>query len=383
MMRAISILLGQAAHHISPEPMPDRTESRRELLRPTLLKDEVDALIVSSEPNVRYLTGFTGDSTVLILAADRALVVSDGRYETQLAEECPGLEARIRPVSQPLWPAVAEAIGLLGIRRAAFEASLTVAEFQSLREASKTTEFQAVQGRVEALRAIKDDEEIQAIRRAIRAAEDSFTTLLAEPWAGRTETELAGALEYQQRRRGAEKSSFDTIVAAGPRAALPHARPTGEVVDGAELILIDWGAVLGGYRSDLTRVRPMGKVTPRFEAVYRAVLEAQARAIAAIRPGVPARDVDAEARSVLREAGFGDFFRHALGHGLGLETHEGPGLRSTNEAPLEAGMVVTVEPGVYLPGWGGVRIEDDILVTPDGAEVLSSLPKSFESLLAQ
>lgn len=362
--------------------MPDLNAGRRDRLLSTLAADGVDALLITSVPNVSYLTGFSGDSSAFLLTPDRALAISDGRYTLQLAQECPDVEAHIRPIGQPLMLGVAEVITKLGLRSVAFEAAaLTVADQEKLRDALRGVDLRGVLDRVEALRMIKDEVEVAAIRNAIDQAETAFQRLRAALGQYRTEKDTADALEAELRRAGAVAASFPPIVAAGSRAALPHARPLAEAtLAGAELVLIDWGATqAGGYKSDLTRVLATGKVTSRFEAVYRAVLAAQGRAIAAIRPGVLARDVDAEARSAIEEAGFGRFFNHGTGHGIGLEIHEAPSLRRESEMPLAAGMVVTVEPGIYLPDWGGIRIEDDILITAEGAEVLTRLDRSLDA----
>jgi Xaa-Pro aminopeptidase len=360
----------------------DRTPRRREKLVEAIRADQVDALLVTSVTNVSYLTGFTGDSSAFLLSPDRALVVSDGRYETQLAQECPGLEVHIRPVGRPLTAAIGDVVGKLGIRRLAFESSaLSVADLEEIKEALPGVEPVGVKGRVEKLRMVKDDDEIAAIRDAISIAERAFAMLRAGLRADETEKDTANSLEAYLRRCGASEASFPPIVAVGERSALPHARPTAgvRIAQGA-FVLVDWGAAGDRYRSDLTRVLATGKVTPKFEEVYRTVLAAQERAIAAIRPGVKAREVDAEARSVIEEAGFGRFFNHGLGHGLGLDVHESPWLRKDSETLLQPCMVITVEPGIYLPDWGGIRIEDDVLVTPDGREVLTHLPRSLDSV---
>jgi Xaa-Pro aminopeptidase len=360
----------------------DRYHARRERLRANLGLDEVDALFVSAPTNVSYLTGFTGDSSVLVLGRERDLIVSDGRFTTQLAQECPGLEAHIRSAGQEMNAALAHIAQSLGQRRIGLEAaSWTIADYERLREAAPAVAFSGVTGRVEALRQIKDDVEIAEIRAAVRFAERAFTMLRAGLRDGESEKDVADTLESYLRRCGASGTSFPPIVAVGVRSALPHARPTSSTRIGQDdFVLIDWGATGYPYKSDLTRVLVTGKVTTTFETVYRTVLLAQERGIAAIRPGVRAHDVDAEARSVIEEAGFGRFFDHGLGHGLGMDIHEAPRLRRGSNTALEPGMVITVEPGVYLPTWGGIRIEDDVLVTPDGCEVLSHVPKSLDSV---
>jgi Xaa-Pro aminopeptidase len=360
----------------------DRTPQRRDRVRRKLKADRVDGLLVVSVSNVRYLTGFTGDSSALLLTRDRALMVSDGRYTTQLEQECPELEYHIRPVGRPLIRAIAEVVGKSGVRRLAFESEyLSAAEFLTLKEKLETVDLRAVSGRVEALRAVKDKGEIAAIREAIDIAERAFAMLRAGMRRDESEKDVADSLEGYLRRCGATAASFPPIVAAGMRSALPHARPEAEASIGrADFVLVDWGATGRPYKSDLTRVLVTGKVTPKFEKIYRTVLAAQERGIAAIRPGVLAREVDAEARSVIEEAGFGRFFGHGLGHGLGIDIHEAPRLHKDSEVKLEPGMVVTVEPGIYLPDWGGIRIEDDVLVTPEGSDVLSHIPKSLDSV---
>jgi Xaa-Pro aminopeptidase len=360
----------------------DRFHSRRENLRATLASDDIAALLVTAPTNVSYLTGFSGDSSVLFLGRERELIISDGRFTTQLAQECPGLEAHIRLPGEEMIAALARILETIGPRRVGLEAtSWTIAEYESICEAAPTVSFLGVKGRVEALRQIKDEDEIAAIREAVRFAERAFTMLRAGLRKGESEKDVADMLEGYLRRCGATGASFPPIVAVGARSALPHARPTSTTMIGQDdFVLIDWGATGRPYKSDLTRVLVTGKVTSTFEAIYRTVLTAQERGIAAIRPGVKAHDVDAEARSVIEEAGFGRFFDHGLGHGLGMDIHEAPRLRKVSNATLEPGMVITVEPGVYLPDWGGIRIEDDVLVTPNGCEVLSHVAKSLESV---
>jgi Xaa-Pro aminopeptidase len=341
-------------------------------------------LVVSSVTNVEYLTGFTGDSSVLVLTDHRQIVVSDGRFEEQLGRECPDLERHIRPRGQPLAAGVAGVVAGLGAPAAAFEAAhLTVADYETLRDAAPSIEWRASRGWVEGLRRIKDGTEIAKIRGSAAIAEAAFQTLLSRLRidGGMTEKSLADDLDALMRSAGATSAAFPTIVAAGANAALPHARPSRHVrIDGAIAVLFDWGAVAQSYRSDLTRMIVTAKFTPQFEQVYRSVLVAQDRAISAVRPGCTAHEIDGVARRVLEDAGYGDRFTHGLGHGIGLEIHESPFLGRDPDVELEPGMVLTVEPGVYIPGWGGVRIEDDVLVTENGAEVLTRLPKDLESV---
>jgi Xaa-Pro aminopeptidase len=361
----------------------DRFRTRREGLRRTLAASDADGFLVSSPTNVRYLTGFTGDSSVLVFGRDREIIVSDGRFTTQLAQECPELEAHIRPTGVELAHEIGRVVKGLGWRRLAFEAmSYSVAECQSLSTAMSGVDLGGVAGWVEGLRRVKDRFEIEEIRAAVRFAERAFTMVRAGLRREETEKDVADALEAALRRCGATGSSFTPVVAVGLRAALPHARPTRTTkLADSDFVLCDWGASGEPYKSDLTRVLVTGKVTAKFDAIYRTVLAAQERAISAIRPGAKADDIDAEARTVIDEAGFGGFFDHGLGHGIGMEIHEAPRIRKGSADVLEVGNVITVEPGIYLPDWGGVRIEDDVLVTDDGCEVLSRVPKSIDSIL--
>ncbi|HWA98347.1 MAG TPA: M24 family metallopeptidase, partial [Pirellulales bacterium] len=224
-------------------------------------------------------------------------------------------------------------------------------------------------------------QEVDEIRAAARMAERGFAVIRAALRGESTEKQVADDLEHQMRLFGAKGASFPPIIAVGKRAALPHARPTDEKIGSADFVLIDWGATARQYKSDLTRVVVTGKISPKLESVYRVVLEAQERAIAAVRPGITGREVDQVARQVIADAGFGKHFGHGLGHGLGLDIHEAPRLSSANDRPLRPGMVVTVEPGIYLPDWGGVRIEDDVLVTKSGYEVLTDVPKQLEQMV--
>lgn len=360
----------------------ERGARRRESLRGRLEALNLDALLVSSETNVAYLTGFTGDSSTLLVGRDRDVILSDFRYTTQIAQECPGLEAYIRPSTQTMNQAVARWAGELKARRLGFESAvLSVADFDKLRQALPDLALVSTAEQVEDLRQIKDEAEIAATREAIDYAEQAFLSVREAIRAGMTDKEVADLLEAEMRRRGATASSFPPIVAVGVHSALPHARPTETARIGDDhFVLIDWGATGRPYKSDLTRVLVTGKVTPEFERVYGTVLAAQERAIALIRPGAKAHDVDAAARSVIDEAGFGRYFDHGLGHGLGMEIHEAPRLRRGSETILQPGMIVTVEPGIYLPDWGGIRIEDDVLVTSDGCEILTHLPRALDSV---
>ena len=362
--------------------MIDRTPTRREHLWESCKGEGVDAFLVASVTNVSYLTGFSGDDSTFLIGHGTNLVISDGRYRTQLEQECGGLEAHIRPVGQLMVDGIVDRVRALGIRKLGFESTVvSVADHLELAEKLPGVELVGLKDKVEGLRVVKDEGEVAAIREAIAQAEGAFTLLRGRLTREMTEKGVADLLEMLMRECGASSAAFPPIVAVGKHAALPHYRPSaGTRLAEDDLLLIDWGATGRQYRSDLTRTIVTGKVTPKFEEVYGVVLAAQLRGIAAIRPGVTGRDVDAEARKVVVDAGFGANFDHGLGHGLGIDIHEAPRLRKESEVVLEPGMVVTVEPGIYLPEWGGVRIEDDVLVTEHGHEVLTGLPKGLDSV---
>ena len=358
---------------------------RRERLRPALDAEDIDALLITSGHNVTYLTGFTGDSSFVVLTADRALLISDPRYVGQIGDECPEVETHIRPMTRKLHEAVGDVLTGLGVRHVGCESALTLAEAEALVEAAPTIEWVPAADRVEKLRAIKDEVEIASIREAVEIAERAFAVFRGLLTPDDTEKALADAMDHYVRRCGGVRCSFPPIVAVGDRAALPHCPPTARRVGECDLLLVDWGAVSPGlYRSDLTRVLPTHRkassMSDRLRSIHALVLRAQEAAIRAVYPGAVGKDVDAAARSVIADGGYGDHFSHGLGHGVGLQIHEAPAVRPLSETVLEPGMVITIEPGIYLPGWGGVRIEDDVLVTPDGHEVLTRVAKDLESL---
>ncbi len=374
----------------------DHVAQRRERIIQCLTKEGLDALVVSHPLNVTYLSGFTGEASYLIFTRDRTILVSDMRFFEQIAEECPGLETHIRPPTQTIYQAASEVLGKLGVTSVGFESNhWTVAEREMIGDLNKTVNFKGASDRVEKLRAVKDPTEIAEIRASIAIAERAFSVFRTLLRPEDREKDLHDAMEMYIRRCGGTGTAFPTIVATGERAALPHAPPTERAVGPTEMILVDWGASGRLYKSDLTRVLVPRKNAPfhsldtvdgnasraKLAEIYAIVLKAQEKAIAAIRPGAKASEVDAAARGLIAEAGYGPQFGHGLGHGFGLQIHEAPFMRPGAEVVLEAGMVVTVEPGVYLAGWGGVRIEDDILVTPDGREMLTHTPRQLDEMV--
>lgn len=355
---------------------------RVERLRAALAEAGLPALLVSAPTNRRYLSGFTGSSGWLLVAPHAALILTDSRYVIQAGREAPGFA--LREINNPLRPmpvAVAAAAAELGLDGLAFEAAHTaVAEHGRLAAAlGDAVELVPCEGVVERLRELKDGDEIVMLRRAATLTDAALAATLPRLRPELTERELAWMLEVALREAGADGPSFPIIVAAGPNAALPHHHPGGEALGAGRPIVIDMGALVGGYHGDLTRTVTIGEPDARFREIYAIVLEAQRRSIAGLRAGARTDEVDALARSYIAEAGYGPQFGHGLGHGVGLDIHELPQVRRAPEGgqgtPLEAGMVTSVEPGIYLEGWGGVRIEDLAIVTAGGCEVISAAPK--------
>ncbi len=361
----------------------DRFARRRNQLLRNLRKKDIPALLVTDETNVTWLTGFSGDSSWLLLSHDAAVLISDSRYQIQIAEECSGIDVVMRKTADTLLAATARVIGKAKLSTLGFESgSVSHQQWEELCGKLKAVEAAPTRGMIETLRMVKDRSELDSIREAIRCAEKGFALIRESLLPEMTELQVCHDLEHAMRRFGARGAAFDPIVAAGPRAALPHATPTGNLVSDHGMLLIDWGAESpDGYKSDLTRILVTDKISPKLEKIYGVVLKAQEQGIAAIRPGVKCSEVDNAARAVIAEAGYGKRFGHGLGHGFGLQIHEHPRLHASCDTELRPGMVVTVEPGIYLERWGGVRIEDDVLVTRDGCEVLTSTPKQLEEMV--
>jgi Xaa-Pro aminopeptidase len=342
-------------------------------------KPKLDALLVTNLHNVRYLTGFTGSNGALLLFRDgRAILFTDPRYTVQSRQQ---VNCKVVIAKGPLSKAALSALGRARARQIGFEQeNLTVAQLTVLsRGLPPRTSLEPVTGLVENLRMVKDAGEAEILRAAAIANSRALEVALRRFKPGVKESDLAAEIDYQNRKLGAEGPAFDTIVAAGGRSALPHAHP-GPAVIGPGILLIDMGACRDGYASDMTRMVHVGKVTARYRQAYAAVLEAQLAAIAAVKPGVTTSAVDRAARSTLRKHGLDREFVHSTGHGLGLEIHESPRVGRKDKTKLEAGMAITIEPGVYVPGWGGIRIEDTVLVTAAGCEILTPTPKELREI---
>ncbi|HJS96604.1 MAG TPA: Xaa-Pro peptidase family protein [Solirubrobacteraceae bacterium] len=352
--------------------------ARADRLTEKLAGAGVDAVLITDLVNVRYLTGYTGSNGLALIGPDTRAFVTDFRYVEQAAEEVdPGFD-RLK-ASVDLLEAIKDALPT-GELRLGFEAAhVSVREHERLRGlVPDRVELVGVTGLVEELRAVKDPGELAAIRAAAALADEAYEQLIAGGLVGRTERELALELEFDMRRRGAEQPSFSPIVAAGPHGALPHASPRAVEVRRGEMVVIDWGAQLDGYCSDCTRTVAAGAADDHAREIYQLVLDAQLAGLDAVKPGADGREVDGVARGAIEAAGHGQHFGHGLGHGVGLDVHEAPRLSQRSDSVLEPGNIVTVEPGVYLPGDLGVRIEDLVLVTEDGREILTGISKDLK-----
>ncbi len=350
--------------------------NRTEQLRALFAGAEIDCLVVMRPENRVYLSGFTGSSGWLAITAEAAYLLTDFRYTEQAGAEAP--DFTIVRHGRLIADTLREILARAKVTRVGFEADYTTFQTATgLREKLDFAELIPTTGLVERLRLIKDAAEVRRLRQAVRIGDAAFAHILGVLRPGLTETEVALELEFFMRRQGASGNSFDPIVASGPRASLPHAQPTGRVLGAGEGVKMDFGCVYEGYCSDLTRTVFLGSVSDKQKEIYDIVLQAQLAALAAIKPGVTGAEVDAVARNLIAESGYGDNFGHGLGHGVGLYIHEDPRLSPGYEGRLEPGMVVTVEPGIYLPGWGGVRIEDMVLVNENGCENLTEAPKAL------
>ena len=343
-------------------------------IRERLQAEGADVFLISNPVNRRYITGFTGSAGLVWISSTKQAILTDFRYVEQVKAECPGWELiRIETYND----ALEELIKGENIRSIVFEEEhVTVKQLREWQDRF-AVELKGSSGWVEELRMCKTPAEIEHIRRAAQIGDEAFAELLPNIKSGRTEREIALELEYLMRRKGASAMSFAPIVASGPQSALPHARPGERILSYGDFVVMDFGCVVNGYCSDMTRTIVIGEPEERHLLIYDLVLKAQVEAVEAVAPGKTGAEIDAIAREIIAEAGYSDYFGHGLGHSVGLEVHENPRLSKTDQTVLAPGMIVTVEPGVYLPGFGGVRIEDLVVVTEDGHEVLTS---SFKEL---
>lgn len=360
--------------------MPDTPEffSRRARLLPVLKEARVPAFLVTALPNVRYLSGFTGSNAALLVTRDRALLFTDPRYAAQAPQES---DCEVKIAKGALVKQLSTWTKRLRVSSVAFEQNrISFEAFSQLHEHAPHLRLKPVTGAIERLRMTKSPAEIEAIRASVRLNSLALQQALARLKPTMTERDLAAEIEYRMRRLGAEGTAFDTIIASGRHSALPHAHPTGAIIGRDQLLLIDMGANVAGYASDMTRTYVAGKPTRKARQMYGAVLESQLAAIDTVKPGVSCAAVDKAARDVLRKQGMDKLFVHSTGHGLGLEIHEFPRIGRKEKTKLEVGMAITIEPGVYDETFGGVRIEDTVVVTDSGCEILTPTEKSFTVL---
>ena len=344
-------------------------------------QDEVDGLLLVRQEaledyDLRYLTGFTGTSAFAVVTARRAMLLTDVRYRERAAQECPGW--RIRRHGRPATKALAKALQEAGVRRLAFEpAGVTLALWNELRDGLPDVSLEPAAGAVTALRTRKEAAEVAAIARACAVSDAAFAQLLPRLRPGVSERDVVRQLEELLYRNGADAIAFDTIVASGPNSALPHALPGRRAIARGDLVIFDFGARVGGYCADITRTVVVGPATAAQRRLYDTVHEIQAAAVVGVRAGAGCAGLDAACKRAIKAAGYGKYPTHSLGHGLGLAIHEAPFLRPRNDEVLAAGHVVTVEPGIYLPGTGGVRIEDTVVVEEQGCRVLTATPRDL------
>lgn len=350
--------------------------SRTAHLRTLFRERGLDALLVTSLPHVRYLSGFSGSNGICVITASEAYFVTDIRYALQCREDVRGFRRLVTMVG--LFEAASRHRLLAGCRRVGFESHhVSYAQYRSLRHLFPGVSWKPVSELIERQTLVKDREELAWIQKAVDISDRVFSDVVAIIRPGIREIEISAEISYRHKLYGAERDAFDPIVASGKQGALPHARAGLKKIRSGELVTLDMGCTVKGYSSDLTRTIAVGKVSRKGREVYQVVLDAQLQAIRAARPGLPAKELDGVARRAITAAGYGKYFSHSLGHGLGLHVHEHPRISALSREQLQAGSVITIEPGVYIPGFGGVRIEDDIVLRKNGCRVLTAAPKEL------
>ncbi|WP_430886428.1 M24 family metallopeptidase [Fusibacter sp. JL216-2] len=346
-------------------------------LRDAMTDRAFDAVLITKPENKRYISGFTGTSGIAVVSHENAWFITDFRYKDQAAAECKGFEIKLHTPEKSIYDVLNE----LNLKSLAFEdESMTVKEFDTYRENMPNTAFTPIDQLIESLRLQKSKAEIETIKKSASIADAAFEHILTYIKPGMAEKEVALELEMFMKKQGASALSFDIIVASGWRSSLPHGRASDKIIENGDFVTMDFGCVYKGYCSDMTRTIVMGQATEKQRKVYETVLKAQEAALQYIKPGIQGKDADKIARDIITEEGFGEYFGHGLGHGVGLEVHEAPRLAPIGEKILEKNMVVTDEPGIYIPEFGGVRIEDLIVVTENGCERLSTSPKHLIEL---
>lgn len=350
-------------------------KSRRAKLERFFTSHKIDAIMFSNMLNIRYLSGFTGSEGALLMTRDRFWLLCDSRYTAQASIEVQGGEIRQFSEKQD---AVRELIEELKLQRIGFEsAHTTVAAFMEFSGKLTGCELVPINANLDQIRSCKDQDEIERLGDVARLASEAFQAIIGLIRPGLSEADLARELEFEMRRRGADGRAFDFIVASGERGSMPHGRASDKLIRSGELVTIDFGAVKNGYYSDETMTVAVGKPDDRAREIYAIVKEAHDRAVAAVRPGMACRDLDAVARDHISECGYGEYFGHGLGHGVGLEIHEKPVISPRSDMTIDEGMVFTIEPGIYIPGFGGVRIEDTLVVLGNGCRLLTQVSKEL------
>ncbi|CUU05541.1 Xaa-Pro aminopeptidase [Candidatus Thermokryptus mobilis] len=354
-------------------------KAKVENVRKKLEEIDIDAILINHLPNIRYLTGFSGSSALCVITREKSFFITDFRYREQAKIQVKGFK-RLIAVNESFFELIERKKILKGLRKIGFEAEhLAFLTLAKIRAKFKKIKLIPTYNFIEEISAIKTNEEIKLINEAIRISEKVFNEVLNLIKPGISEVEIASEISYLQRRNGAERDAFDIIVASGWRGALPHGVATNKKIKKGELVVIDFGCVYNGYHSDITRTIAVGKISSEAKKIYNIVLEAQERAIEAVRPGMRANELDAVARKFIKAKGYGKFFKHSLGHGIGTEIHTIPSISPRSDYVLKDGNVITIEPGIYIPGFCGVRIEDDILINST-AQILTTLPKNLIEL---
>lgn len=352
--------------------------SKLKNLRKAIMTEELDGLLIMSEKNRRYVSDFTGSSGALLISNNDAVLITDFRYTEQASEQAENFDVVEHKV--PLPKEVASQAKRLGLRKIGFEKNQVTYGLYEVYENALEGELVPTSGMVEKLRLIKTDEEITILKDAVKIAEDAFAHIQSYIKPGVKEIDVSNELEFFMRKQGATSSSFDIIVASGYRSALPHGVASDKEIQSGELVTLDFGALYKGYCSDITRTVAVGEISDELKKIYDTVLQAQIKGMEGLKAGITGKEADALTRDYINEQGYGEYFGHSTGHGIGLDVHEGPGLSFRTNEVLKEGMVVTVEPGIYIPNVGGCRIEDDALITKHGNERLSTSSKELITL---
>ena len=351
-------------------------QQRLAKLREKMEKQGLEAILITSSYNRRYLSGFTGTAGYLLITEDHAQLITDFRYIDQAALQATGFEI-VRHEANIL-DEVANQLKKFKLTKVGFEKQVvTYSLYEGLKKSAADVEWIGIAGWIEEIRMIKTADEISIIKQACQIADNTFEHILKYIKPGITEREVSLELEFHMRKQGADSSSFDIIVASGARSALPHGVASDKVIENGDFVTLDFGAYYKGYVSDITRTIAVGEPSDKLKEIYQIVLDAQMAGVKGIKSGLTAKEADALTRDVISNAGYGEYFGHSTGHGIGLEVHEGPGLSSRSDLVLQPGMVVTVEPGIYISKLGGVRIEDDVVITDSGCEILTQSPKEL------